>query len=110
MSNRERNKPLYVRVTEEEKDMILQKMNQLGTSNFNAYAIKMLIDGYVIKYDFAELRKLTAELGKIGSNINQIARRANETRNVYDQDIKDILTMLHQIKSLTNEKIGRLIK
>ena len=110
VANRERALQLIVRVSEEEKEMIQQKMLQLGTTNFNAYARKMLIDGYIIKRDFKELKGLTAELGKIGGNINQIAKRANETRHVFQADIKDVLRMLHQIKLLVNDKVGQLIK
>jgi len=110
LAQRKRDISLGFRVSEEEKELIMKKMYQLGTDNFNAYAIKMLIDGYVIKHDFKELKTLTAELGKIGSNVNQIAKRANETRTVYEEDIKDVLRMLHQIQILINDNIGKLIK
>jgi len=66
---------MVVDVPPEEKEMIHAKMQQLGTGNFGAYARKMLIDGYVIKKDYSEIKKLTAELGKIGSNINQLAKK-----------------------------------
>ncbi|NLD49121.1 MAG: MobC family plasmid mobilization relaxosome protein [Clostridiaceae bacterium] len=110
MANRERDIQRIVRVSEEENEMINQNMLKIGTVNFSAYARKMLIDGYVVRHDFTELKGLTAELGKIGSNINQIAKRANETRNVYNEDIQDILRKLHEIKVLVNEKVGKLIK
>ena len=100
---------LKVRVSEEEKKMIRDKMSLIPTSNFNSYAKKMLIDGYVIKHDFKELKAFTAELGKIGSNVNQIAKRANETRNVYPEDIKDVLKLLHELQILINDKVGKLI-
>ena len=61
---------MVVDVTKVEKEKIHEKMEQLSTGNFGAYARKMLIDGYVIKKDYSEIKKLTAELGKIGSNIN----------------------------------------
>lgn len=110
MANRTSNIQLLVRVTEEENKLIREKMSLIPTNNFNAYAKKMLIDGYVIKHDFKELRTLTSQLGKIGSNVNQIAKRANESRNVYDEDIKDVLKMLHEIKLLMNKEIGKLLK
>lgn len=52
MANRERTVRLQLLVSEEEADMIRQKMLQVGTTNFSMYARKMLIDGYVIKRDF----------------------------------------------------------
>ena len=51
MANRTRNIVLRVPVTPEERALIQQKMAQLHTKNFSAYARKMLIDGYVTKDD-----------------------------------------------------------
>lgn len=99
-----------IRVTEEEERLIKEKMLLIPTTNFNSYAVKMLIDGYVIKYDFKEIKNLTGQIGKIGSNINQVAKRANESRTVSQTDIKDLLKSLHDIQVLLNRKIGKLIK
>ena len=75
MANRKRKFVLRVPVTPEERALIQQKMAQLGTKNFSAYARKMLIDGYIVHIDTGPVRAQTAELQKIGVNINQIARR-----------------------------------
>ena len=40
---------------------------------------------------------MTAELQKIGRNINQIARRVNATGTLYAQDIEDIKGALTEI-------------
>ena len=50
-------------------------MRQLGTHNFGAYARRMLIDGYIIKVDYTEQKKLAAAVSRIASNINQMCRR-----------------------------------
>ena len=49
MANRTRPIILRLAVTEYEKRLIENKMQQIGTENFGAYARKMLIDGYIIK-------------------------------------------------------------
>ena len=77
MANRKRKFVLRVPVTPEERALIQQKMAQLGTKNFSAYARKMLIDGYIVHIDTGPVRAQTAELQKIGVNINQIARSVN---------------------------------
>ena len=77
MANRTRKIVLRVPVTPEERELIRQKMALLHTRNFSAYARKMLIDGYVVHIDTTDIRAQTAELQKIGVNINQIARRLN---------------------------------
>lgn len=90
MANRKRNIVLRVPVTAEERVLIEQKMRQMGTGCFSVYARKMLIDGYVIKIDYSDVKAMTAELQKIGTNINQIAKRVNATGTLYMQDMEDI--------------------
>ena len=97
MANRVRNIVLRVPVTAQEREMIELKMQQMGTRCFSVYALKMLIDGYVIKIDYSDIKAITAELQKIGTNINQIARRVNATGTIYAQDIEDIKGVLNEI-------------
>ena len=100
MANRKRQIVLRVPVTPEERALIQEKMAQLGTKNFSAYARKMLIDGYIIHMDTSDIRAQTAELQKIGVNVNQIAKRLNSMGPVYAQDIEDIKGALTQIWQL----------
>ena len=100
MANRTRKIVLRVPVTPEERELIQQKMALLHTRNFSAYARKMLIDGYVVHIDTTDIRAQTAELQKIGVNINQIARRLNNMGQLYTQDVADIKGALAQIWQL----------
>ena len=100
MTIRTRKIVLRVPVTPEERELIRQKMALLHTRNFSAYARKMLIDGYVVHIDTTDIRAQTAELQKIGVNVNQIARRINSTGTVYAQDIEDIKGALAKIWQL----------
>ena len=100
MTNRTRKIVLRVPVTPEEQELIRQKMALLHTRNFSAYARKMLIDGYVVHIDTTDIRAQTAELQKIGFNVNQIARRLNSMGPLYTQDVADIKGALAQIWQL----------
>ncbi len=100
MTNRTRKIVLRVPVTPEERELIRQKMALLHTRNFSAYARKMLIDGYVVHIDTTDIRAQTAELQKIGVNVNQIARRLNSMGSLYTQDVADIKGALAQIWQL----------
>ena len=100
MANRTRKIVLRVPVTPEEQELIRQKMALLHTRNFSAYARKMLIDGYVVHIDTTDIRAQTAELQKIGVNVNQIARRLNSMGPLYTQDVADIKGALAQIWQL----------
>ncbi|HBP65256.1 MAG TPA: plasmid mobilization relaxosome protein MobC [Desulfosporosinus sp.] len=109
MANRTRKIKLELYVNEVEKEKIHEKMEQLGTGNFTAYARKMLIDGFIIKKDYSEIKKLTAELGKIGSNINQLAKRANESRNVSADEIRNIVAHQFEIEKLVKATLSKLL-
>ena len=86
MENRKRNVQIIVRVTEDERALIEEKMKQIPTMNLSAYSRKMLIDGYIIVLDLQEVKTHTAQLQKIGVNVNQIARRINGTGRIYVED------------------------
>ena len=77
-------------LNEQELNLIQHKMCQLGTHNFGAYARKMLIDGYIIKVDYTEQKKLAAAVSRVASNINQICRRINSTGRAYEDDIAEM--------------------
>ena len=100
MANRKRKIVQRVPVTQEERELIEQKMVLLHTKNFSAYARKMLVDGYIVNMDTTDIRAQTAEIQKIGVNVNQIARRINSTGTVYAQDLEDIKGALAQIWQL----------
>ena len=90
MNGRKRTVQIKFRVTEAERDLILEKMKLVPTRNMAAYLRKIAIDGYIIQIDHADIKAMTAEIQKIGVNVNQIARRVNATGNAYQEDIEEI--------------------
>ena len=97
MDGRKRTVQVKFRVTEEERALIEQKMKLVPTRNMEAYLRKMAIDGYIIQIDHADIKAMTAEIQKIGVNINQIARRVNAAGSVYQEDIEEIKGVLAEI-------------
>lgn len=97
MENRKRNVQIIIRVTEEERALIEEKMKQIPTLNLSAYARKILIDGYIITLDLQEVKGHTAQLQKIGVNINQIAKRINETGRIYADDMDEIKRAMEEV-------------
>ena len=87
---RKRNKQLKIWISQEEQDMIHQKMAEFGTDNMGAFVRKMVIDGYIIKLDLPELKEIIRLLGSIANNVNQIARRVNAGGNVYKEDLEEV--------------------
>ena len=97
MDGRKRTVQIKFRVTEQERELIEEKMKLLHTSNIAAYLRKMAIDGYIIQVDHTDIKAMTAEIQKIGVNVNQIARRVNSTGSAYEQDIAEIKGALAEI-------------
>ena len=97
MSGRKRTVQIKFYVTEEEKNLIEKKMKLIPTRNMAAYLRKIAIDGYIIQVDHADIRAMTAEIQKIGVNINQIAKHVNATGSVYQEDMEEIKGVLAEI-------------
>lgn len=90
MADRTRPIRIEIRITEQEQQLIRHKMAQLGTKNTGAYIRKMAIDGYIIKDDYTEQKKLAAAVSRVASNINQ-------TGHFYDYDIADLKAKQNEI-------------
>ena len=87
MKNRTRPARIEFRVTEQERQLIQKKMEQLGTKNTGAYLRKMAIEGYIIKVDYTEQKKLAAVVSNVAANINHICRRINHAGRFYADDV-----------------------
>lgn len=97
MENRKRNVQIIVRVTEEGRALIEEKVKQIPTINLSAYSRKMLIDGYILILNLEEVKAHTAQLQKIGVNVNQIAKRINETGRNYADDLDVIKRLMEEV-------------
>ena len=98
----DRTRPIRIEfcVTEQEKELIESKMAQLCTRNMGAYLRKMAIDGYIIKVDYTEQKKLAAAVSRAAANINHICRRINQTGHFYGDDIVELKAKQREIWEL----------
>ncbi len=107
MKNNKRNNRIHFRVSDDEREIINKKMSVLGITNMAEYLRRMSIYGYMLEVDLKPLNNLATELGRIGNNINQLAKRANETGNIYYEDIekssRDLLEMKGYLKEFTKQ-------
>ena len=97
-------------VSEEERNMIFAKMEQLGTENMSAYLRKMAIDGQVIKLDLPELKEIRFLLRRTSDNLNQLTKRANANGRIYNEDLADIQVRLDTIWDAANLLLQELAK
>ena len=94
---RKRNCLLKFYVSEEEKAFIFEKMKIAKINNLSAYLRKAAIDEKIEIHDYSGLKEINYNLRKIGVNINQIAKRINETNSVYQSDMEDIQRKVNEV-------------
>jgi len=99
-----RKRPVHFNfwATEKEAALIRRRMADTGFVGIGAYLRKVGIDGRVVKVDIDGLRELTALLRRCSNNLNQYAKRANETRSVYEADIQDLRQRLDGLWEVAN--------
>ena len=108
MVNRKRNIQMKFWVTEEEKNLIDQKMKLLPTQRYGKYLRKMAIDGYIIYTDTTDIKEMNQILGAISRNINQIAKRINCGGAVYQEDMEEIMERMDEIWKMQRELLLKL--
>ena len=62
-----------------------------------AYLLKMAVNGLNIRIDLDSVRKMNSLLSNATNNINQIAKRANESGNIYSTDMEEIKIRQNEI-------------
>ena len=92
-----RNVQMHFRVTQPEAERIREKMDELGIRSLGAYLRKMALDGYCINLNLQEVKALVALLRICSNNLNQYTKKANETGNIYEADIKDLQERMDKI-------------
>lgn len=103
-----RNREVHFVMSEEELARVREKMSELGIRSQSAYLRKMALDGYCVRLDLKDVRELVRLLRISSNNLNQYAKRANETGSVYSADIQDLRERLDEIWSLGKEILARL--
>jgi hypothetical protein len=104
MANRNRKHKLTIYLSDDEKYILENKVKLSSHSSISAYLRSLIIYGYVYDVDYKFLRDYSTELSRIGSLLNQIARRGNSTGNLYQEDIKEVKELMEKVW-LTHESM-----
>ena len=102
------NEELKIRISLEDKERIKLKMEDAGILTMSAYVRKMALDGICIRLDLKDVRQLTVMLRRCSDNLNQYAKRANETGSIYAADIEDLQNRLDEIWELSRQSLASL--
>lgn len=102
------NEKLKFRISAEEVERIKVKMEDAGILNMSAYIRKMALDGICIRVDLGDVRQLVILLRRCSNNLEQYARKANETGSAYVAEIANLQNRLDEIWELTRQTLARL--
>lgn len=86
-------------VSDDELKKIRDNMQSSGIRNLSTFARKMLMNGYIIKPDYTEVKNLTKEFGYLNRNLNQITKRINETRSIHFNDILAVREIVNEMRT-----------
>ena len=102
------NDTIILRISKADRARIRAKMEEVGVVNMSAYIRKMALDGYCVKLDLQDLKELIRLLRICSNNLNQYAKKANETGSIYLADIRDLQVRLNDLWQAAKELLVRL--
>ena len=105
---RKRNIQLNFRVTEAEHERIRLRMQQADVRNQAAFLRKMSMDGYIVSLDLPDIREMVRLLRISSNNLNQYAKKANQTGSIYETDIMDLKVRQEDLWEQTQKILTRL--
>ena len=92
---RNQTETITIRLTEEEKDALTEKLMHAGKPSWRQFILDMCMRGQIIVSE--DMRKLNAELRRQGNNLNQLTKLANMGKidEVYLGEVKDTLGKIY---------------
>ena len=97
MANRERKNELKIYLSDKEQYILEQKVKISGMKSKSAFLRRLILYGFVYDIDYSDLWDYNTTLGKISSNLNQIAKRMNATGNVYKAEVEEVKKLMKQV-------------
>lgn len=97
MANRKRTNPVQFYLDDDEQYILDEKFRVSGMKSKSSFLRKLILYGYVYDVDYSYLRNYNTELGRISSNLNQIAKRVNSTGNIYQEDIDEVKELMNEV-------------
>ena len=73
-----------------------------------AYLLRMALNGFVIVMDLSDLKEILRLLQISGNNLNQYAKRANETGSIYREDIEELKNNQKEILQEMRKMLDKL--
>ena len=103
-----RDQQIHFRVSKDELERIRQKMESCGILSIGSYLRKMALDGYCLNLDLPQLRRMASLLQNCSNNLNQVAKRANESGQLYAADLEDLRSRLDELIAIGKQLLDKL--
>ena len=103
-----RDETIILRLSKTEKNRIYEKMLSMGIRSLSAYIRKMALDGYCLHLDLKELQRMAYLLQMCSNNLNQVAKRVNESGKIYSADLADLRTRLDELIDIGKQILSKL--
>ncbi|WP_022763313.1 plasmid mobilization protein [Butyrivibrio sp. AD3002] len=99
---------ILIKISKSDKEKIRERMESLGVRNLSAFMRKMAIDGYIINLDLSDVKEVVRLLKINSNNLNQYAKKANQTGNIYLENIKELQRQQDEIWEAVKAILVRL--
>lgn len=110
MAKEKRPIRIEFQLTENELEILQERMKVLGIENTSAYVRKMVLNGYILTLNMPELKEMISLQRYTSNNINQIAKRLNETGRIYNDDMEEIKSNQKKLWNGINRILAKLTK
>lgn len=101
---------IFVKLTKEEKQLIQKRMKDAGIQNMSAYIRRIALNGYVIQVDMSDVKEILRLVKISSNNLNQYAKKANETGSVYLEDINELKVTQKEIVIMLGTLLDEISK
>ncbi|MCD8369705.1 MAG: MobC family plasmid mobilization relaxosome protein [Clostridiales bacterium] len=107
---KEKNEGIYFKVSEKERELIDQRMEEAGINNRSAFIRKMCLNGLIVRLDIPQIPECSKYLSAASNNLNQIARHLNSGGGLYPGDFNEVRESLDKNQKLFSQVLESLAK
>lgn len=96
MANRYRNNGIYLMLSDDELEILNKKYELSGCKTLRQFIMKCVLEKDIFVLDMKVFKDMSTNIGRITSNVNQIAKRVNSTGIIYKDDMNDLRKLLEK--------------
>lgn len=96
MANRTRKNGIYLMLSDDELEILNKKYKLSGCKTLRQFIMKCILEKDIFVLDMKVFKDMSTNIGRITSNVNQIAKRVNSTGIIYKDDMNDLRKLLEK--------------